>query len=141
MTLRHFVIPLVGLFISSFCITFVFAVGEGNWALFFMGIFFVGNAFFPTLLSAFIFYFLTRRGKTKPGSFQIFKLALLYIILCAIALVLWAIGEAAFAWDLSFDRILEIYNRDLYGWNLLLIAQGFLIPFLFYDEKFLSSIK
>jgi hypothetical protein len=101
----------------------------------------IGNYFFPTLIAAFIFYFLVKKILPKKVTTRIKWLTwFLFLLSCELIFHLWPVGEWIISGDLTWDSFKHRYNVDFIFGNYPILIGGTLLTYLYF-VGFLSSIN
>jgi hypothetical protein len=94
---------------------------------FYVGILIFGNILFPTLLGVLLFQLVKRwvtfRSLTKTLVVRILVLVLLF----AIGLVLWAIGDVALS-GLTIEKVVDDFNSQFLGFTPIALCLAISIP-------------
>lgn len=138
---RIVLISLISLIVTSLPISIAAGLQENSfsWVIHIL-IMLLGTAIIPTLLSAWIFFLLVKKtdiNKIRTGNK--IKIALLFILICETLLTLWAIADWLTSGNLTWRGFAKIYLRDFAGWNYVLILDGILIPFLYFNRFLLRT--
>ncbi len=138
---RIVLISLISLIVTSLPISIAAGLQENSfsWVIHIL-IMLLGTAIIPTLLSAWIFFLLVKKtdiNKIRTGNK--IKIALLFILICETLLTLWAIADWLTSGNLTWRGFAKTYLRDFAGWNYVLILDGILIPFLYFNRFLLRT--
>lgn len=132
---------LIALLMASFIITLYTATEQH---VSFFGFFLLGfiilpiNLLLPLSLCGLIFYHYIRQIK-KINLSVVISTAVRFIIICEIICTLWAMAGLLTFGHLS--NFWKIYRREFITWNLVVFIVGLLVPFLYFNRKFLKNLK
>jgi hypothetical protein len=132
---------LMALLIASFLISIYTAI-EQHVSLF--GFLLLGtvvlplNLALPLSLCGMVFYHEIRKMK-KISLETVIRITLRFILICELICTLWAAaGLITFGHIKGFWRT---YKQEFFTWNLVVLIVGLLVPFLFFNRKFLKGLK
>lgn len=132
---------LIALLISSFTIA-LYSVTEQHisFAGFLLLAFMVLplNLVLPLSICGLIFYHQIRRVR-KINLEMVIRITVRFVIICELICTLWAIAAL-----LAFGHIRHFwhtYRREFATWNFVVLIVGILVPFLYYNRKFLRKLK